>query len=155
MTDNKIDGSADQTSPNNCQPVTRIQRIFARTDTMIHIVRFAVVGISATAVHLGVALCLNMAIGISALVSNIIAFCCALLVSYFGNLKWVFRVKEQNKFRAGKFLITALSGFFLNNTILVLLITQGLMADALAIVVSVFCVPLITFVAFKFWVFAR
>lgn len=125
------------------------------SSTLRDALRFGAVGIIATAVHLGVALSLNVGAGFSALASNTIAFCCALQVSYFGNLKWVFGVQEHNKIRSGKFLITTCTGFLLNSTILALLVKEQIMPDPLAIVVSVFCVPLFTFVTFKFWVFRR
>lgn len=123
--------------------------------TFVHAIRFGIVGITATAVHLGIALSLNVLLDITALVSNSVAFCGALLVSYFGNLRWAFGTQQHNVLRAGKFLLTAFSGFIINTVILAFLVSKQIFPDALAIIVSVFFVPLVTFVAFKFWVFSR
>lgn len=125
------------------------------SSTLRDVLRFGAVGIIATAIHLGIALSLNIVAGFSPLASNTIAFLCALLASYLGNLKWAFGAQEHNAVRAGKFLITACIGFLVNSAILAFLVNEQIMSDPLAIVVSVFCVPLITFVTFKFWVFKR
>lgn len=153
MNNEKVDVSRDPLLQRT--PQAESNQLGLISSTLRHALRFGIVGITATAIHLAVALSLNIGLGLSALASNTAAFFCALLASYLGNLKWVFGAQEHNKIRAGKFFVTAGAGFLLNSTILALLVTQQIMPEALAIVVSVFCVPLATFAAFKFWVFRR
>jgi putative flippase GtrA len=55
--------------------------------TLRQISRFGFVGIVATAVHVGVGLGLHEGADMRPLWANLIAFCCALGVSFFGQIR--------------------------------------------------------------------
>lgn len=112
--------------------------------------RFAIIGLLATAVHLSLVRLYFFSINQpSEYIANIIGFSVAFLVSYLGHRHFTFRQKGD----FFKFLVVAFVGFILNNAILASLLHQARLTGWLAVTVSTLCVPIITFILAKFWVF--
>ncbi|HIF9231318.1 TPA: GtrA family protein [Photobacterium damselae] len=112
--------------------------------------RFAIVGLLATAFHLSVVRLYFLLINEpSEYKANIAGFSIAFLFSYFGHRHFTFS-KEGSFF---KFLMVALIGFFINNLILTSLLHSGFVTGWIAVAISTLCVPIITFILSKFWVF--
>ncbi|MFQ5567187.1 MAG: GtrA family protein [Paracoccaceae bacterium] len=117
--------------------------------------RFGFVGVIATAVHVCVGLGLHEGAGMPPLWANLIAFCCALGVSFFGQTRLTFPDSTADGSAFVRFSIVAVSGLALNQSIvwLVTSLFGGPYWLALGIIVST--VPGITFLLLKFWALRR
>jgi putative flippase GtrA len=119
------------------------------------VVRFGLIGVVSTLVHLTAALFLHHLFGFSPLWSNAMAFMTAWLVSYVGNWVWTFEAATTHRHSAPRFLIVALGGFALNQ--LIVLITNELWGWPfwLALVPVVMIVPLVGFIASRYWAYRQ
>lgn len=119
------------------------------------IVRFAITGVLATVTHYLVLWAGVEQAGMSPVPANGLAFCTAVGVTYAGQSLWVFRVETHGWAQLRKFLVTALAGLAANMGLMALL-NRGLGLDyRVAFLVILVVVPAGTFVANKYWVFAR
>ena len=75
--------------------------------------RFGIVGVSASAAHIAVALLLIERLTLPVLWANALAFSVALFVSYFGNHHWTFQRDGAHGRHFPRFLATALGGLAL------------------------------------------
>lgn len=119
------------------------------------VVRFGVIGISATLTHVVIVLALVEGRILEPFGANVIAFSTALFVTYVGNHKWTFGLSGAHGRHFPRFILIALLGLGLNQGI-VYLIVEGLRWDyriALALVVTV--VPAITFLLNRGWAFSH
>jgi putative flippase GtrA len=112
--------------------------------------RFGIVGIIATLVHLGVAaVALAVFPALHELVANLMAFAVAFPVSLAGHARYTFGKRGHWQ----RFLVLALSGFTLNNGLLIglmhLLDLKGMPAIALATLL----VPAFVYIGSRLWVF--
>jgi putative flippase GtrA len=115
------------------------------------IARFGFVGILATAVHVSVGMGLNAGAGVAQFWANLVAFCCALGVSFLGQTRLTFPGSSAGRGAFARFTLVAVTGLCLNQTI-VWLVTSVIGAPywlALAIIVAT--VPAATFCLLKFW----
>lgn len=113
--------------------------------------RFGGVGVIATLVHLAVAAAAFIVWPtVSPFVANLMAFIVAFQVSFWGHRRFTFR-KDG---RAHRFFVLALGGFALNNGVLATLLIASSIDGLLAIVIATFTVPLLMYVAARFWAFA-
>ena len=123
--------------------------------------KFGVVGVLATLVHIGMFVTLIETFRVWELLSNFIAYCTALGVSFFGHSYWTFKadpskdndkgLTKQNSFI--RFWVVSLSGLVIN-TMIVFLVTETWQASyyyAIALMVTV--TPLFVFTVSKVWVF--
>jgi len=119
------------------------------------IARFGVVGVTATAVHVAIGMALNAGAGMAPFWANLVAFCCALGVSFLGQTRLTFPGSAAGRDAFARFTLVALTGLCLNQAI-VWLVTSVLGRPywlALAIIVAT--VPAVTFVLLKFWALRR
>ena len=113
--------------------------------------RFGGVGAIATLVHLLVAaIAFIIWPTISPFLANLLAFVVAFQVSFWGHRRFTFR-KDG---RAHRFFLLALGGFALNNSVLAALLAISPVEGIFAIIVATFTVPLLMYVAARFWAFA-
>lgn len=111
---------------------------------------FALVGLSATATHLGVAGSVLVLSEHSVFVANALAFIIAFGVSYLGHAFLTFRARTSSLRR---FALVALAGFMLNNLFLGGVVFSGLLDGFLAIVAATLAVPFFVYLAARFWAF--
>ena len=116
--------------------------------------RFAIVGLLASAVHVGAALWLIERGGLVVLVANALAFLLAVLVSYGGNHAWTFRRRGGHERHFPRFLAIAVLGLALNQAIVFTAVTVAGLAYLYAIGIVVLAVPGLTFLAIRHWAFA-
>jgi putative flippase GtrA len=116
--------------------------------------RFAVVGLLASAAHVGAALLLIERGGLAVLVANALAFSLAVLVSYGGNHAWAFRRQGGHERHFPRFLAIAVLGLALNQAIVFAAVTVAGLAYLYAIGIVVLAVPGLTFLASRQWAFA-
>ncbi|MDO1585587.1 GtrA family protein [Rhizobium oryzicola] len=115
---------------------------------------FAAVGLLATAVHYAAALLLTRFLPLT--LANPCGFAVALMVSYFGHARLTFSaVAGQGRHvrRFPKFILVALGGFIINQSI-VFALSRTVLPNWLVLGIAIAVVPVATFIASKFWVFA-
>lgn len=115
--------------------------------------RFAIVGLSATAVHMGMIFLLITRMAVHPVGANAAAFLTAFMVSFLGHLHWSFTRARSRRQAFPRFLLTALSAFALNNIMLVWLLQLRLLPDLVSTMLAVFIIPLYTFLLSRFWAF--
>ena len=118
------------------------------------LLRFGVVGVAATLVHLSTLWLGVEQGGLPPAIANGIAFGAAVSVTYFGQALWVFRRFDHNLYRLRRFAVSVVGGLLANVGIMAfavqLLGLHYLFGFATALVV----VPAISFFVSKFWVFS-
>ena len=117
---------------------------------------FGLVGASSTAVHYLVALSLSHVMTI--LWANPVGFITAFVVSYFGHSRLTFglqKAQRTHKKRLPRFALVAFGGFCMNQVIVVILSSQSTLPNWLTLAIALAVVPIVTFVAAKFWVFTH
>ena len=123
--------------------------------TLRQIFRFGFVGIVATAVHVGVGLGLHEGAGMRPLWANLIAFCCALGVSFLGQTRLTFPDATADGGAFARFAVVAVSGLGLNQSIVWLVTSVFASPYWLALAIILCTVPGITFLLLKFWALKR
>ncbi len=120
---------------------------------------FACVGLAASVVHVLVAIVLIENLSMAAWQANIVAFLCALPVSYFGHSLLTFSARNYNRAAPvsvqtlQKFTVTALGGFALNQLSVVIFISWLGLPHRPVMFVTVFGVAGLLFLVSKFWAF--
>ena len=113
--------------------------------------RFGFVGVLATVVHVVLGLSLHNGLGMAAFWANLLAFCCALGVSFVGQTRLTFPHATADAGAFLRFVTVALTGLALNQAI-VWVVTSALERPYwLALAIIVLTVPWITFALLKFW----
>ena len=83
------------------------------------IIKFGIVGIIATLVDVGVLVTFKELLNIDVLVSSAISFCASVAVNYILSMTFVFKSKNQDKFREIViFVLLSVGGLCLNQLIL-------------------------------------
>jgi putative flippase GtrA len=116
-------------------------------------VRFAIVGGAATLVHLGTALTLNAALGLSPLRANFCGFLAAVAFSYWGNFVWTFDAAGAHKAALPKFLALSVALFAINQAIVHVATELWGWPFFAALLPVVMIVPIGGFLASRFWAF--
>lgn len=115
--------------------------------------KFAVVGLVATLIHILMVWFLMKIFSQPPFAANALAFFTAFGFSYMGHYHWSFKsqAKEGNSFR--RFFLVAGSAFLLNNILLVYMLEKAYFSELISVVISVFIIPLYTFIGSRFWAF--
>lgn len=113
--------------------------------------RFGFVGIVATAVHVTVGLSLNEGAGMPPFWANLIAFCTALGVSFFGQTRLTFPDSTADGAAFSRFTVVALLGLTLNQVIVWVTTDLYGIPYWLALPIIISTVPVATFLLLKFW----
>lgn len=116
-------------------------------------VRFGLVGLGATAVHLGVAWIAYRLAGVPPYWANGIAFSIAFGVSYLGHSSWTFGRRGAHARSLPRFLIIALIGYALSNVLIWLIVTELGRPFEIALLGILFVVPASTWLMARFWAF--
>lgn len=116
-------------------------------------VRFGVVGLVATLVHYAALTVLVELLAIPPALANGLSFCAAVAVSYFGQASWVFNVDRKAPQAPARFGLIAVLGLLANVGIMAVSHDMLGLDYRIGFIVSVVIVPMLTFLANKFWVF--
>lgn len=117
--------------------------------------RFALVGISATIVHMLVVWMLIEVGSRAPLLANLAAFLTAFVVSFTGHYFWTFRVPGHFGRAAQRFFLIAGSAFAINTSLLAMLLKVSWLSNSSAAMLAAIVVPVITFVASRLWGFSQ
>ena len=116
-------------------------------------VRYGFVGIASTLVHVAMAFTLTNLVGLPLVFANVGAFFTAVFVSYFGNARWSFGVKEG---------VQSLGRFFgasaLTLTLIIFIsiwVTDAGWPPYTGILMTAVTIPIVGFSLQKLWVFNR
>jgi putative flippase GtrA len=120
---------------------------------MHELLRFGVVGVGASIVHVIVALLLIERATMPLLWANAVAFSVAVFVSYFGNHAWTFRRAGYHRKHFPRFFVIALGGLALNQIIVFLTVDVAGIAYLYGILLVVMIVPGLSFALSKCWAF--
>ena len=115
--------------------------------------RFAIIGILAAIVHIGIALALVRFAGLNPFLANAIAFLTAFLVSFFGQYYWTFRCSGDPRQAMLRFFGLSLSGFVVNNAVLGILLESGALSVYVAMFLAACVIPLFTYLVSRLWIF--
>ncbi len=85
----------------------------------LQLIKFAIVGVIAAFVDVGVLLVLKELLNVDVLLSSAISFCVSVTVNYILSMTFVFKSKKQSKFREFViFVLLSIGGLGLNQLIL-------------------------------------
>ena len=121
--------------------------------------KFGIVGMLATATHVGLMVALIEWFGWRPLIANFGAFAVAFVVSFVGHYRWTFADQSAagpDSWRAplARFLVMALTGLVLNSLAVFLVVDVFGLSYVYALAIMFSVVPAILFVIGKFWAFA-
>ena len=116
-------------------------------------IRFSVVGVLATTVHVAMAVALIELGGWRPVPGNGAAFMAALLASYVANYYWTYRSNRPHAGALPRFAVVALSGFALNSLLMHSVVTQFHLNYRFGLALVVLVVPVLSYVANKRWAF--
>lgn len=132
------------------------EKKFIRTKLWYEIlvaVRFGFVGIAATAVHILTVYFILSKTTLPTLLANGLAFLVAFSFSFTGNYIWTFKSPSSPQKAMFRFLAISIFAFIANTFILAVLLNANWLLPFYATMVSAMVVPLITFLASRFWGF--
>jgi len=115
--------------------------------------RFALVGLSATAIHLGVAL-LALSFGAPPFAANVVGFLVALVASVLGHHHFSFPGRVSFFYGASRFIPAALVAFLVNNLVLTALgAAENPLPAWLRLTISIGVMPIISFLYSRFYAY--
>ena len=117
------------------------------------ILKFGVVGLFATLTYYFSALSLREVLyNFSIMVTNLIAYGIAMIVSYVGHYFWTYRAQSGHGVTIVRYVISALFGSALNSAIVYICMRSSMQYNS-AMVVAIVFVPAVAYVINKKWVF--
>lgn len=114
--------------------------------------RFGVVGVGAMTVHWLVVVAI-VPLGIPELIANVIGFCVAFNVSYFGHHYWTFASTTETLTTFKRFLTVAITSFIVNECLYSLLLNFTTLDYRTALAIVLVAVAALTFVLSRLWAF--
>ncbi len=116
--------------------------------------RFGVVGLCAAIVHFCSVVILVELHWLQPLLANIVAFCIAFQVSYWGHRCWTFNgTKQAHVVAFTRLLLVSSAAFIANEGLFYLLMQHFALPYPLALVLVLAVLPLFVFTLNKMWVF--
>ncbi len=94
-------------------------------------------------------------LGMRPVIAVVIAFLLALILSYFGHLRWTFNAASSHGSQLVRFFVVAVLGLGANASITYLIVDVFYYWYGLALVLTITAVPILTFYLSKYWVFNR
>lgn len=123
---------------------------------MTELSRFAVVGITATAVHFAVLVLAVEQLSVAPAPANGIAFLVALSVTYLGQSLWVFHDRSRHgTAQMLRFAVSLAIGLAANMATMAVSVQVLGLGYQTGFVLGVVLVPALSFVINRFWVFRR
>ncbi|MFT3930460.1 MAG: GtrA family protein [Spongiibacteraceae bacterium] len=116
------------------------------------LIRFGIVGIAAMATHWCV-VALLVPLGMQPLLANVIAFCIAFNISFFGHHHWTFASTESQKSTLKRFMGVALLGFISNECLYALLLRFTALDYRIALLIVLIAVAAMTYLLSRLWAF--
>lgn len=118
-------------------------------------IRFGLVGIFATAVHITIATLLLMHSEVNLIAVNTLAFLTAFGVSFLGNYLWTFRAPGSPRRAILRFFLIAVGAYAANTMLLLFLTSQRWLSTFESMIISATIVPIISFSLSRVWGFSK
>lgn len=115
--------------------------------------KFIATGGAATVTHVTVFVVLVELFNVSPVIASIPSFLTALCVSYYGNRTWTFQSTGSHAEELPKYTLVAVTGLLLNISITYVVVDILRAGYAVALVLVITGVPVVTFWLSKKWVF--
>lgn len=115
--------------------------------------RFGVVGILATAIHATIFLLLLNLTSLTPTPATVVAFLCAVLVSYSLNHGWTFRARGRHARHFPRFVTLALGGAAVNAGLMHLITDVLGLAPLIGLAAVLAVVPALSFLGNHYWSF--
>ncbi len=126
----------------------------SKTKLFFQLVRFGIVGVSASAVHFCVVVSLVELAALKPLVANIFAFFISFQVSYFGHSNWTFgETATLHRVALPRLLLVSVIAMAINETMFYFMMTFFQLPYPIALLVVLTTIPIVTFIINKLWVF--
>ncbi len=117
------------------------------------VLKFGLVGLFATLTYYFLAISLReFQYGLSILLTNMIAYCIAIIVSYLGHYFWTYKARGNHGATFAKYIVSALLGCGLNSIIVHICMRLSMQYKS-AIFVAIILVPTIAYIMNRKWVF--
>ena len=116
-------------------------------------VRFGLVGILTTAIHITVLWMLLSKSLLPIFIANIVAFSFAFGPSFIGHYFWTFRASGFVRRAMLRFLTISMFAFLLNNIFLSYLLNLAWFSPITTAIASSIVIPIVTFFAIRLWAF--
>lgn len=115
--------------------------------------RFGLVGAAATLVHLVTAQGI-LAASVPPMAANAAGFVVAFGFGLLGHYHFTFRAAGPFARAVRRYGVISISGFLVNNLVLVALVSSGRVGDGIAVATAILVVPAATFLASRLWGFS-
>jgi len=115
--------------------------------------RFSVVGIFATIIHISIAVLLITQNIQQPIIANLIAFMIAFIFSFSGQYYWTFGSQISRQKALFRFFLVSIIGFIANNLTLLGFLTIDIIPEAHATMISALVIPIISYLLSRFWAF--
>jgi putative flippase GtrA len=136
-----------------CESIKKNRQFHKVLAEIFLVLRFGLVGSIATGIHILILWILLSKTLLPVLIANAIAFVIAFGFSFAGHYIWTFGAPGSPRKLMLRFLIINASAFFLNNALLAIILEFGRLDSTLAAIGSAAAIPIITFLASRFWGF--
>ena len=123
--------------------------------TFDKLVRFAIVGASATLAYAVFAVLFEHAAGLDPLLGHLLAFWLAIPLSFVGQCYFAFRYQGRKLPAFGRFAFTAVGAFLISTGVSYYTNDVLEMPYYVGVGITVVIIPLFSFVVYLFWVFAE
>jgi len=118
------------------------------------IIRFGFVGILATLMHIIVVTLLTYFTPLHPVIINTLAFAVAFCVSSTGHMIFTFQVHNNQKNSLIKYFFVAVAALILSNILLAFMLKQDFTSQYIAQLTAILSVPIVTYIASRYWAFA-
>lgn len=116
--------------------------------------RFGIVGVSAALVHFSIVILLVESDSMEPLIANVIGFCTAFQISYWGHRMWTFSgTTQKHTVTFSRLLLVSILAFIVNEGMFYVFMQQFAFPYPLALILVLSILPLIIFTINKLWVF--
>lgn len=123
---------------------------------ILQLIRFAIVGVVAAFVDVGVLVVLKELLQVDVLIASAISFCVSVTVNYILSMAFVFKGKKQSKLREFViFVLLSIGGLGLNQLILWIGVTFTSIYYLVVKILAMVIVPIYNFVTRKIFLEAK
>ena len=116
--------------------------------------RFTIVGGVAAIVHISIVWILIDQLNWQPLFANLVAFLIAFIVSFSGQYWWTFRSNRTWHNALVRFFLVSIAAFCANTIVLSVLLSTGLLSNAMSAVIAALVIPAFTYILGRFWAFS-
>jgi putative flippase GtrA len=120
---------------------------------LIIVIRFGLVGIVATAIHILTLYSILSQSTLMPLLANTVAYLAAFGFSFVGNYVWTFRAPGNPVQAVGKFFIISIFAFSINTIVLAGMLRSNNFSPLITTIFAALIVPTITFFGSRCWGF--